>query len=93
MSTQTRITFDSLAQAAEALQRLMMKLDSHQMYTDIFYRSEGACRDSIGMLMDEMDVLKTDLGRIIDGTRSALVETSSRFAEADAEAQRRIWKI
>ena len=93
MATTIKVTFDSLTQAAEALQRLMMRLDSHQMYTSAFKKSEGACRDSISTLMDEMNTMKTDLGRIIDGTRNYLIEVNSEFAQADEEAKKRIWEL
>jgi uncharacterized protein YukE len=90
MADQIKITYSSLDEAADALGHLMEKLDAHMMYTEVFSESQGQTRVAVGELSDEMNYLKSTIGRLIDGTRIAFRETSAAFAEADARVAQSI---
>jgi uncharacterized protein YukE len=84
MADQIKITYNSLDEAVEALRRLMARLNDHTMYTGALSKSQGQTLVAVGELSDEMNQLKSTLGRLIDGTMIAFRETSAAFAEADA---------
>ena len=44
-------------------------------------------------MTDELNLMKTTLGRLIEGTRIALREASGAFAAADADAAARLGVI
>jgi len=90
MNDQINIQYKSLEDAAEALQRLKIKLDAHKMYTDQFHNSQGKTRQAIGDLTDEFNQMKTTVGCLIDGTRIAFIETSVQFWAVDMQASTRI---
>jgi phage-related tail protein len=92
MADEIKVAYQSLDEAATALRTLMERLDSHEMYAAKLLRSEGQTRASLGELTDEYNRLKTSLGRLIDGTRTALAETSAAFADADERAAAGLWQ-
>ncbi|MDR3136846.1 MAG: hypothetical protein LBU07_05505 [Coriobacteriales bacterium] len=93
MSEAIQIRYESIGDAAASLTKLLYKLDAHQMYTGAFAQSRGDARDQMGYLSDELNAVKTTLGRLIDGTRIKLSAANKEFKAADERAVRECEKI
>jgi hypothetical protein len=69
--------------AAQKLDQLFSDLDACQMYRTMFVDSVSDTRDQLGQIEDQYNVLKTDLGKLFDGSRQALRKASQSYAAAD----------
>jgi hypothetical protein len=80
---QIQIKYGSLDDAINAMYTLMNKVDGYQVKKEAFFKSTGDSRDQLGLMEDDFDHFKTALGKLIDGTHQAFMETSQAFSKAD----------
>lgn len=76
----------SLEDAAQKLDQLYQDNDGHQMYLSRLTDTASDTIDQMYLLEDQYNILKTLMGKLIDGSRQFLRGASSDYQNADNTA-------